>query len=54
MEMIARLAALAAASGDPLPVQHSIIEYPLEKWEDVAGSKVKSTDILRMAYGLCR
>ena len=26
----------------------------LLRWVDVAGSKVRSTDILRMAWGLCR
>ena len=34
------------------PVQQSIYEYPLHKWEDVGGSKVKASDIGKMAWGL--
>ena len=59
-EMIGRYHALIAASAgrsarDPSPPLEQIIyEYPLEKWTDVAGSKVKPWDILRMALGLVR
>ncbi|KAL1496373.1 hypothetical protein AB1Y20_016329 [Prymnesium parvum] len=51
IEIIARFAAL---SGEMESVQDSIVEFPLHTWQDVAGSKVKPTDILRMAYGLMR
>lgn len=55
-EMIGRYAALrrgAAAAGDARPrVEESIFEFPLHKWEDVGGSKVKAGDIVNMAWGL--
>jgi dolichyl-phosphate beta-glucosyltransferase len=55
-EMIARYAALSAAGAAPstLPLTETIYEFPLEEWVDVAGSKVKPTDIIRMAIGLVR
>jgi len=53
VEMVGRFAALQPAKPHT-PVQHTIFEYPLLRWVDVAGSKVKPWDILRMAWGLCR
>ena len=50
-EIIARYAALHGGSA---ALSDSIFEFPLEEWVDVAGSKVKPTDILRMAIGLLR
>lgn len=48
VEIIARFIALNHR--DPQPLHDSIYEFPLEKWEDVAGSKVKPGDFL-LAFG---
>ena len=50
-EIIGRFAALRRRSRRP-SVAESIFEYPLHRWEDVAGSKVKLGDIAKMAWGL--
>ena len=42
VEIIARFIALNRR--DPQPLHDAIYEFPLEKWEDVAGSKVKPGD----------
>ena len=59
--MIARYAALraddprsgaAAPSGSALA--GCIYEYPLHQWRDVAGSKLRLKDVVRMGLGLLR
>jgi dolichyl-phosphate beta-glucosyltransferase len=42
VEIIARY--IQRRGGDPALVESAIYEYPLEHWEDVAGSKVRSKD----------
>jgi hypothetical protein len=42
VEIIARY--IQRNGGHPAAVEAAIYEYPLERWEDVAGSKVRSTD----------
>ena len=44
VEIIARY--LQRHGGDPAYLEAAIYEYPLERWEDVAGSKVRSKDFL--------
>ena len=44
VEILARFIALSR--GDTRVLHDSIYEYPLERWEDVAGSKVKPGDFL--------
>jgi glycosyltransferase involved in cell wall biosynthesis len=39
---------------DERRVVDSIYEYPLHEWKDVAGSKVKPSDAVKMAWGLAR
>ena len=52
-EMIGRYAALRRRAKPVRPrVEESIFEFPLHRWEDVGGSKVKFGDIAKMAWGL--
>ena len=44
VEILARF--IAINHGDARPLHDSIYEYPLERWEDVGGSKVKPGDFL--------
>ena len=44
VEIIARY--LRRYGNDPALVEPMIYEYPLERWEDVAGSKLRSGDFL--------
>lgn len=32
----------------------ALSRFPLHEWVDVAGSKLRLTDVARMAYGLCQ
>jgi glycosyltransferase involved in cell wall biosynthesis len=51
VEILARL--VHASRGSNLPaVQHSLYEFPLQAWRDVAGSKVKPVDFLWSFFGL--
>lgn len=49
-----RAAAPGAAPSAPPPslADESIYEYPLHEWVDVAGSKLRGADVLKMAWGL--
>jgi glycosyltransferase involved in cell wall biosynthesis len=46
VEILARFLLLERIHGGP-PLRDRFVEYPLERWEDVAGSKVKGSDFLR-------
>ena len=35
-------------------IADAIFEYPLHRWEDVAGSKIRPSDVIKMAWGLAR
>ena len=43
VELLARMISTAGNDGD-LSIEELIYEYPLERWEDVAGSRLKSHD----------
>ncbi|MEQ8788470.1 MAG: glycosyltransferase [Pirellulaceae bacterium] len=48
VEILARLIDGRRGSGSPR-VYETVFEYPLDYWEDVAGSKLKPTDFLKAA-----
>ncbi len=52
VEIIARLLQLHRC--DPEYASHAIYEYPLERWEDVAGSKVHPSDFFKAFFDLMR
>eukprot|EP00308_Calcidiscus_leptoporus_P001157 CAMPEP_0119359712 /NCGR_PEP_ID=MMETSP1334-20130426/7528_1 /TAXON_ID=127549 /ORGANISM="Calcidiscus leptoporus, Strain RCC1130" /LENGTH=309 /DNA_ID=CAMNT_0007374431 /DNA_START=41 /DNA_END=971 /DNA_ORIENTATION=- len=55
VEMIARFAAVRRLKSEGcIPLEEVVYEFPLHRWIDVAGSKLKTFDILRMAFGLVR
>ena len=51
VEILARMIAAAAATAQS-SVNESIYEYPLERWQDVSGSRLKSHDFLVAAIDL--
>jgi dolichyl-phosphate beta-glucosyltransferase len=58
VEILARFLLLERIHGGP-PLRDLFVEYPLERWEDVAGSKVKGSDflcgiweVLKIGYGV--
>ena len=51
VEILARMMAAAAADGAG-SVHESIYEYPLERWHDVSGSRLKSHDFLAAVIDL--
>jgi len=53
VEMIAREVRARRSSSLP-PVSKIIYEYPLMEWRDVAGSKIKPTDWVKVAVSLGR
>lgn len=53
VELLARLAALAADAGIPDP-QQSVVEHPLAEWRDVSGSKLRPDAALRAIAELAR
>jgi hypothetical protein len=52
VEILARMIATAGSSGDSAAVHDSIYEYPLERWQDVAGSRLAPRDFLVAAVDL--
>mmetsp|Transcript_2003 Transcript_2003/g.7158 ORF Transcript_2003/g.7158 Transcript_2003/m.7158 type:complete len:272 (-) Transcript_2003:102-917(-) len=54
VELLARFISLCRCHPTLPPAQQIIFEYPLMEWEDVGGSKLKLSDVLMMAWGLCQ
>lgn len=53
VELLGRLSVLEEASGRP-DVQSSWVEFPLPRWEEVRGSKVRGSDFARSGLELLR
>lgn len=53
VELLRRLQVTRRAHGE-LPVEEATYEYPLERWRDVAGSKVRVSDFPRALAELAR
>jgi glycosyltransferase involved in cell wall biosynthesis len=53
VEILARFLLLERVHGGP-PTRDRLIEYPLERWDDVPGSKLKGWDFLRGAWEILR
>lgn len=53
VELVARYINVCQELGLP-PADQAILEFPLQRWVDVAGSKVRGKDVLKMALGLCQ
>jgi dolichyl-phosphate beta-glucosyltransferase len=51
VELLGRLIASARAAGEP-SASNTIYEYPLEHWQDVAGSRLRGRDFLVAAVDL--
>lgn len=51
VEILARLKA-ARRGADRPRIEETIYEFPLHQWRDVAGSKVKPSDMVRAFFGL--
>jgi dolichyl-phosphate beta-glucosyltransferase len=53
VEILARLIHMRRVAGFP-PVEEVIYEFPLDEWQDVAGSKVKAPDFAKAFFGLAK
>ncbi len=53
VELIDRFLRLPIEEGE-LPRSQRIVEYPLQKWTDVAGSKLRSLDCFQAAFDLLK
>jgi hypothetical protein len=51
VEILARLIAAAPSSGAE-SIRTTVYEYPLEKWDDVRGSRLKASAFLKAALDL--
>src|SRR5262249_36433683 len=51
VEILARLMACRRGTGWPR-IEETVYEFPLHQWHDVAGSKVKPSDMVKAFFGL--